>query len=64
VVLDTTAQQVPAQRLYEKLGFHETHRKPGVTGLELIYYENAISRTRSPGRALQVWCNRGLGLQK
>ena len=42
VILDTTTRQVPAQRLYEKLGFQETHRKLGHTGLELIFYERRV----------------------
>jgi pimeloyl-ACP methyl ester carboxylesterase/GNAT superfamily N-acetyltransferase len=42
VILDTTTRQVPAQRLYEKLGFRETHRRLGHTGLELIFYERQL----------------------
>jgi hypothetical protein len=32
-----------AQHLYEKLGFRETHRKMGPTGLEIIYYERELN---------------------
>ncbi len=39
---DTTAKQVPAQRLLGKLGFHEVARKD-VRGLEVIYYERELS---------------------
>jgi ribosomal protein S18 acetylase RimI-like enzyme len=42
VVLETTTRQRPAQHLYEKLGFRETHRKLGHTGLELVFYEREI----------------------
>jgi GNAT superfamily N-acetyltransferase len=55
VVLDTTTQQVPAQRLYEKLGFRETHRNSGVTGLELVFYERDLADWQDPsdGRPVQ-----------
>jgi ribosomal protein S18 acetylase RimI-like enzyme len=42
VILDTTALQGPAQRLYKKLGFRETHRSTGRTGLEIIYFERDL----------------------
>lgn len=39
--LDTTAKQLPAQKLYEKFGFKETSRAM-FNGLELIFYEKTI----------------------
>lgn len=40
--LDTTVQNVAAQRLFEKYGFTETHR--GILdGLVIIYYEKSLS---------------------
>ncbi|MGE7828241.1 GNAT family N-acetyltransferase [Paenibacillus sp. NPDC093718] len=36
--LDTTAKQLPAQKLYEKFGFKEVYRKT-IKELELIFYE-------------------------
>jgi GNAT superfamily N-acetyltransferase len=39
--LDTSEKQLPAQRLFAKLGFGETHRKP-VRGLTFIFYEKEL----------------------
>lgn len=48
VVLETSTLQVPAQQLYRKHGFTETHR--GVLkGLDVIYYEKKFHRATSNG---------------
>ena len=39
--LDTTTKQVPAQKLYEKNGYHEV-RRTRYAGLEIIFYEKKI----------------------
>jgi ribosomal protein S18 acetylase RimI-like enzyme len=39
--LDTTTKQIPAQRLYEKNGYHQTGRT-SYAGLEIIFYEKKI----------------------
>lgn len=39
--LDTTSKQLPAQRLYEKLGFKEVSRQT-LKDMELIFYEKII----------------------
>lgn len=41
IVLDTTTEQLAAQRLYEKNDFTETHREY-VEGLEVIYYDKRL----------------------
>jgi RimJ/RimL family protein N-acetyltransferase len=41
VIADTSINQLPAQRLLAKLGFHETRRSI-VLDLELIYYERDL----------------------
>ncbi|HEX9896693.1 MAG TPA: GNAT family N-acetyltransferase [Dehalococcoidales bacterium] len=39
--LDTTTKQIPAQKLYEKNGYHQTSRT-SYAGLEIIFYEKKI----------------------
>lgn len=39
--LDTTAQNIPAQKLYEKHGFIQTHHKK-IGRLEIIFYEQRL----------------------
>lgn len=39
--LDTTTKQIPAQKLYEKNGYHQTGRT-SYGGLDIIFYEKKI----------------------
>lgn len=41
LVLDTTANQVPAQKLFSSCGYVETSRRL-ISGMEIIYYEKNI----------------------
>ena len=41
LILDTSTNQIPAQRLYESYGFKEYKRAP-LYDLEMIYYEKEI----------------------
>lgn len=48
IVLSTTAMQIPAQKLYEKYGFHETRIEKRLVGplkiatMDLIHYERVL----------------------
>ena len=41
LVLDTTTKQIPAQKLYEKNGYHQVG-KTSYAGLEITFYEKKI----------------------
>lgn len=42
LILDTTSRQIPAQKLFEKNGYKETHRKKFLD-MELIFYMKEIN---------------------
>ena len=42
IELHTTVDQVPAQRLYQKNGYRETHRENNAPGSERIHYKKDI----------------------
>jgi ribosomal protein S18 acetylase RimI-like enzyme len=42
--LDTTAQNIPAQRLYERFGFVQARRKK-IGSLDVIFYEKQLAKT-------------------
>jgi len=43
--LDTTAQMLPARKLYEKNGYTET-RRGQIAGLEIVYYYKKLARNK------------------
>jgi len=51
IILSTTAMQIPAQKLYSKFGFRQTHTEKRLVGplkiatMDLIHYELPILRT-------------------
>ncbi len=45
--LFTGAKSEPNLRLYKRLGYNETHRGPGLPGIELVYLRKAAVRSVS-----------------